>query len=116
MPQANFGTFNSWSQNYQPVSCHRQNCLWNKHSPGRKTNPIKLLGTRQHIKLGSRQQAGNCVFFKFQAAGKKKQGNLYIDVFEKFDCSALHITKYSFSIKIIINNFVKYFAYFYHNI
>jgi hypothetical protein len=52
-----------WSQNYQPVSCPRQNRLWNKYSPGRKTNPIKHLGTRQHIKLGCRQQAGNSVFF-----------------------------------------------------
>jgi hypothetical protein len=46
----------------------------------KKTNPIKLLGTRQHIKLGSRQQAGNSVFFNFMLQAKK-QGNLYTDVF-----------------------------------
>jgi hypothetical protein len=63
-----------WSRNYQPVSCHRQNRLWNKHSPGKKTYPIKLLGTRQHLKLGSRQQAGNSVFFLFHAAGKNARG------------------------------------------
>jgi hypothetical protein len=36
------------------------------HAAGKKTNPIKLLGIRQHIKLGSRQQAGNSVFFNFK--------------------------------------------------
>ncbi len=72
-----------WSRNYQPVSCHRQNCLGNKHSPGRKTNPIKLLGTRQHIKLGSRQQAGNSVFFLISCCRQKTQGNLYIFLYLK---------------------------------
>jgi hypothetical protein len=71
-----------WSRNYQPVSCHRQNRLWNnKHSPGKKTYPIKLLGTRQHLKLGSRQHAGNSVFFLISCRRQKSQGNLYIDVF-----------------------------------
>ncbi len=85
-----------WSQNYQPVSCRRQNCLGHKHVAGKKTNPIKLLGTRQHIKLGSRQQAGNSVFFKISCCRQKKNrgaSTQMSSIFEKCNCSALYITK-----------------------
>jgi hypothetical protein len=60
------------SRNYQPVSCLRQNRLRHKHVAGKKINPIKLSCSRQLIKLGSRRQAQNSVFFfNFMLQAKK---------------------------------------------
>ncbi len=67
------------------------------HATGRKTNPIKFLGTRQHIKLGSRQQAGNSVFFKFNAAGKTPEESLH---------KCLHYLKNLIAVHYILQNIV----------